>query len=499
MRSETNIPPEGEVGRIEASTHTPEAGLSIKQRLEGLLLKGETEVPEAVINCAERLQELGIWHQFSRNHTATSCRDAAHKRNRLGHEGIPLWDELKSYLAAVESRDWQNASKTHFVLAHCRGDREFDLKKVGQTIQGSHHITEHLGGLGMPIDNIRIANQEEAGQFGVEYGLVNPFLAPKSMVHLFDRELGKSFGPPGTVMTNAGDRTWGVEVDIKAIVNHPVKEFGDKIIFKAGDLVAPQVEKVESKDVWGVRGPRKTIGILTGNPPRSGFELCELMGEEIQRSLGPNSLGDISMPPTLIRSVPEIGISMEIAARQEALRRIMIKEVRRLCNEGADIIVHPAHTSSAFAEEMKNAARQLKVEFISIADTLGVYLEKSGINEFALLGTKFVTDLSRKGNIYEKVFAGKTVHIPPDYIYEKINELAFEVQQHGATPQALNSLADILRKGIPEGCANVVLAMTEFTPVANKLKASGRQGKILIDPMKIYAEAIARKYLGLEA
>jgi len=189
---------------------------------------------------------------------------------------------------------------------------------------------------------------------------------------------------------------------------------------------------------------------------------------------------------------------MEIATRQEALRRIMIKEVRRLCNEGADIIVHPAHTSSAFAEQMANAARQLKVEFISIADTLRPYLDKSGIQEFALLGTKFVTDLTRPGNIYAKAFEGMSVHTPPEFIYDKINELAFEIQQHGATPKAMNSLADILRRGVPEGCTNVVLAMTEFTPVANQIKAAGRQGKTLIDPMKIYAETIAHKYLGLE-
>lgn len=493
-----NMPPEGELGRTETLANMHEARLGMRQRLEGLLLKGETEVPEAVVRCADRLQELGIWHQFSRNHEATSCREAAHRRNRLGHEGIPLWDELKSYLAAIESRDRQNDPKTHFVLAHCRGDREFDLAKIGRTIQESFHIQESLGGLGTHINNIRIATKEEAVEFGAEYGLVNPFLVPKSMVHLFDRELGKVFGPPGTVMTNAGNRTWGLEVDIRAIVNRHYKDFGDKISFKAGELVAPQVERMESKDVWGVRGPRKTIGILTGNPPRSGFELSELIGDEVQRSLGRNSLGDISMPPTLIRSVPEIGISMEIATREEALRKLMIKEVRRLCNEGADIIVHPAHTSSAFAEQMADAARQLKVEFISIADTLGPYLNKSGIKEFAMLGTKFVTDFSRKGNIYAKAFEGMTVHVPPDFIYERINDLAFEVQQHGVTTQALNSLADILRRGVPEGCPNVVLAMTEFTPVASKIKASGRQGKTLIDPMKIYAETIAHKYLGLE-
>ena len=301
MRSETNIPPEGESGKIEASANTPEAVLNIRQSLEGLLLKGETEVPEAVVRCAERLQELRIWHQFSRNSEAAGCKDAAHRRNRLGHEGIPPWDELKSLLITVEFRAQELGEgkrlvwvdKTAFIQAHCRGDRELDFEKIRQTIMGSFHISEHLGGASDTIKT-RISTPEESAQFGVGYGLVNPFLAPKSTPHLFDRELGKDYGPPGTVMTNAGNRTWGVEIDIRDIVNKDSLRFGDNLIFKAGELVSPELEKSDTKDIWGVRGRRKTIGILTGNPPRSGFELCELIGKEVQISLGRNSLGDIS-------------------------------------------------------------------------------------------------------------------------------------------------------------------------------------------------------------
>jgi hypothetical protein len=39
--------------------------------------------------------------------------------------------------------------------------------------------------------------------------------------------------------------------------------------------------------------------------------------------------------------------------------------------------------------------------------------------------------------------------------------------------------------------------MTEFSSVVRQLKARGRQDKVLIDPIDIYGEAIAREYLGL--
>jgi hypothetical protein len=63
------------------------------------LLEGAETVPEQVLHCATRVSDFGIWHQFSRNEPAMSCPDAARKRYRLGHRGIPLWDELKSFLA----------------------------------------------------------------------------------------------------------------------------------------------------------------------------------------------------------------------------------------------------------------------------------------------------------------------------------------------------------------------------------------------------------------
>lgn len=58
-------------------------------------------------------------------------------------------------------------------------------------------------------------------------------------------------------------------------------------------------------------------------------------------------------------------------------------------------------------------------------------------------------------------------------------------------------MRDLLRDDVPPSCQHVVLAMTEFSPVVRQLKTRGRQGKILIDPIDIYGEAIAREYLGL--
>lgn len=89
------------------------------------------------------------------------------------------------------------------------------------------------------------------------------------------------------------------------------------------------------------------------------------------------------------------------------------------------------------------------------------------------------------------------VHVPSPRGWLKIHDLAYEVQQHGATPVAFNWLRDLLREEVPASCEHVVLAMTEFAPVVRQLGHRGRRKKKLIDPIDIYAEALAREVLGM--
>lgn len=89
------------------------------------------------------------------------------------------------------------------------------------------------------------------------------------------------------------------------------------------------------------------------------------------------------------------------------------------------------------------------------------------------------------------------MHLPSPEGWKKILDLGYEVQQRGPTPLCFNLMRDLLREEVPASCEHVVLAMTEFSPVVEKLKLRGRRGKLLIDPVDIYGEAIAREYLGL--
>jgi len=124
-------------------------------------------------------------------------------------------------------------------------------------------------------------------------------------------------------------------------------------------------------------------------------------------------------------------------------------------------------------------------------------LRKMGIHEIALLGTRYVTDFTLPWSAYGDALRGLTVHVPSEEGWDKIHRLGYEVQQKGPTSLCFNWMRDLLREEVPATCEHVLLVMTEFTPVLRQLKARGRQGKILIDPIELYAEHIARIYLGL--
>ena len=433
------------------------------------LLRRDEIIPEEVRSCANRLFALGIWTRFSRNDSVKSCQDAARRRNRLGHKGIPLWDELKSFLG--EYCDANGHRKVF--LAHCRGDRELDLDLVRSAL-------ESVG----EIRRVEVGTDPSE----VQYGTINPFIATDAVVQLFDSELRSPVGVPGTVMTNMGHHTWAVEFDpVELVANLPSSSWAH--------IVGPYTEKQEGA-FWGVRKP-ETIGILTGNPCDSGLELCGSINAHIRELLASNSLGDVSMPKILFVSSPEIGISMEMDRRETQLRSALIGAVDELCVAGAKIIVHPAHTTHYFAPDIAVRAAENGARFISMVDVTVAHLRSQSIKEIALLGTRFVTDFSLGWSVYEHVFKGIKVHVPSSAGWKKIHDLGYEVQQRGPTPLCFNWMRDLLREEVPSSCEHVLLAMTEFLPVTRHLKSRGRQGRILIDPVEIYGEAVAREYLGL--
>lgn len=442
---------------------------------------GERNVPKVVQRTIKFLRDRNIWFQLSRNREARSCRDAAHKRNRLGHEGIPLHDELKSYFGLFTNA----AGNPQPFLAHCRGDRLLD----------THKLAKALNAIDLPTR----MTEEDLKIFGLEYGLINPFgidqaiqipgsyaldaaFLASPMLQVFDIELLHRVGIPGTMMTNAGDVTWAVEF------------FADELANTIDNRIVERIAVSDPEEVyrsWG-RKERKVIGIITGNAPESGILLWNYINNNVREVLDNNCYGDVSMPPVMVYSLPEMGLSMELDRREaevwEALRAAVVSLVR----QGVRLLAIADNTTQYFTPQIRKLCEEYKTEFISLPESLATWLQSHGRQQVALVGIGHVAELG-EWSAYREPLAAFDIEPLRESAKEQIHELAYQVKTEGVSEASLNRLRDILRREV--SCDTVILALTELSLLLQKQKNKGRSGKTLIDPLKIYGETIAHRYL----
>lgn len=444
-------------------------------------MKIEEPLPDAVSHVVQFLERRGIWFELSRNQPARSCRDAARKRHRLGHVGIPLRDEMKSFFGSYQDRD----GTERLVIAHCRADRRLDLDAVATVLKA----TAPPARLG--VDELR--------KIGSAYGLVNPFetwdpnamdgrfLEPHAGVRqVFDEDLLVPLGTPGTVMTNAGDLTWAVELradelrnrlDARQTVHGPISE---------PDPTAPRRPPF--------LGKRRAIAIVTGNGPEYGIALWSGVIEDVRKLLGAMNVGDSSKPPVRVDSLPELGMTMELDGRGEQVWAALAPVIERLCDEDVALLAVACNITPYFADRIRSICEPRGVEFMSMPEVVASWLEASEVTEVSVVGVPFVTDFESGLSSYELPFKPFTVEPLGDRAPEQLTELAYHVKQEGPSESALNKLRAILR-GVKS--THVILALNELSLLLATQKRAGRSGKVLVDPLSLYSEALARRWLGL--
>jgi prolyl-tRNA editing enzyme YbaK/EbsC (Cys-tRNA(Pro) deacylase) len=483
---------------------------------KGLLREREDAVPEGVIRTIDFLSGHGVDFRLSRNRPVTSCRDAANARQRLGKVGIPLWDEMKSAVYEYLT----SSGESRVVCVHCRGDR-----RVLES-----ELAAHLGAEGL-LNRMRPEKLQES--FDMKRGEVTPFskkLADSS-THIFDRDLLRPISVPNTVMTNANDLSWAVEFNVEELRQGLPKQ----------EVVAVSDEESESgRTLRGVRD-RRTIGIITGNGPESGMLLWELMNEHIRFFLGTESGGDVSMPPVVVYSRPEMGLSMELRKRQQATWKAIRETVQRACIGGASLIALACNTTQYFSSRIRQECEKWGARFISIPDCLELFLRKEGIRRARLAGIGLVAlskEMSAFGSITHNVAVAPGTSLPcrnmngvqlfpfPLGEIRKIEEIAWEIKQYGYTAEREEVLLKILNAPDPRSIRHkkplpVIFALTELSIILHEARKCSEMGsgsktrderrvsglgmgskfgkRLVVDTLAVLAEALALEYLGLEA
>ncbi|MBF0136154.1 MAG: aspartate/glutamate racemase family protein [Magnetococcales bacterium] len=435
----------------------------------------ETDVstlPPRVRQTLDFFRSHGVWHILSRNTPATSCQDAAHRRQRLGKTGIPLHDEVKSLFMKGQF----GPLGARHVLLHCRATARFDLEAAAVALDAETAL-------------VRVQGEELArlGQ-GIRYGTVNPFSEAAECIQVFDSGLLTRLTPPHTVMTNAGDLTWGVE-------------FRPAEAIAALEKISPKVVVSRITTLDSEEHTPPVFGILTGNGPESGMALWRHINDHIYASMSEESRlhGDLSYPRVHIQSIPEMGLSMELLERKEEVWLVMQDAIRRFIQDGVTHIALACNTTQYFANQIKDLCKPSGIQFTSMADVVVQHVRDHHLDDLTILGIPIVANMGQ----YSAYAPLKELGVQSvlETALPHLQEIGYMVKKLGRQggkddSKTLNKLVLILRIGVKT--RNVLIALTEISVLLERFPRHAKQGISginIIDCLELYGKFFAKVHL----
>lgn len=437
-----------------------------------LLKNGETQIPQNVIKVMQFCCNNKVGFILSRNVKVLSCKDARSNRVRLGHVGIPLFDELKSIVFLGKNIKGEKV----IVAAHCRGNMNISLNKLMKLCK----LKE------LPII---LPEEELNSQFEMQFGIVNPMLldinSNGKIINIFDISLIKAVAThPGTMMTNAGNHTWGIEFDPELLI----EAISNKII----DNVAEDDKELEYFEVPQSANP-KSIGIITGNGPDSGIALWNRINNHFVDLLGDHFLGDISLPKVTVISLPAMGLSMELDKRNEATWETLVEAIKKMQYNNVDLLALACHTTHYYTVKIRELFECDGKIFVSMPEITIDYVKKAALSDLAIIGISYVANL-QEYSAYSQL-KNMNIEILSDTTLAKFHEIGYDVKKMKKLYPIFQKFTSLLQTDIKS--SNVIIALTELSILVESQKKSYNR-KNIIDPLDIYAKEIARLSLSLK-
>ena len=431
-------------------------------------------LPDRVKKTIEFCVSNRMGYILSRNKFVKNCREARSHRYRLGHIGIPLYDELKSIVGKANDENGESI----VIAMHCRGHMAIDFFAVQSLLNLESNV-------------YKLTERELRQQFGLVSGTINPILLQENsndrLIQVFDVSITEPISKfPGTMMTNAGEHTWAIEFDPNDLI-----EYLDS---KCVHSIAIQDRELKTHDLPCSTNPR-TIGIITGNGPDSGMALWKGINKHIHEILGKQHfLGDMSFPEVHVISVPAMGLSMELESREQPTWDVLSKAVVQLKDHNVDLLALACHTTHYFEGKIREIFDTERRRFVSMSDVVKKHIKDNEIMEMAVLGISYVANLKEWSAYCE--LNNYNVENIDDVTMSKFHEIGYEVKQKTDLYPSFQKLTGLIKNDIKSN--NIIIALTELSilleNIAKKSRSSERN---IIDALDLYAKEIAMLSLGL--
>lgn len=452
--------------KINCSSLEKELGKAIS-----LLKDSESKIPESVKNVIQFCCDRNVGFILSRNIKVFSCKDARSNRVRLGHVGIPLFDELKSIVFVGKN----NMGKEVIVAAHCRGHMNISVKRLMKLCEFQS----------LPII---LPESDLKSRFGMQFGTVNPMLldinSNGKIINIFDVSLTETMEQcPGTMMTNAGNHTWGIEFDPILLIN---SIYNSRI-----ESIAEDDKELEYYELPQSTTP-KSIGIITGNGPDSGISLWKKINNYFAELLGVHFIGDISLPKVTIISLPAMGLSMELAERDDATWTVLTEAINKMQCNNVDILTLACHTTHYYTAKIREMFEYENKIFVSMPETTIDYIKREKLSDLAIIGISYVANLQEYSAYSE--LRKLNIEAISDKTLARFHDIGYEVKKMKDLHPVFQKFTSLLKTEIKS--SNIVIALTELSILIESQKKHYGQ-KNIIDPLDIYAKEIARLSLSL--
>lgn len=224
---------------------------------------------------------------------------------------------------------------------------------------------------------------------------------------------------------------------------------------------------------------RSRIGIITGSGPEAGVDLWSKILRANRLLFGADYQGDLDAPEVVIFSVPELGLSMELATHDAQVWQAMQRTATALA-EQVDYYGIACNTLNHYADQL--AALRLPAQLVSVADVVRDYLAEEGIARVALLGARPVMDMG-PWSAYRSLSRYADIELPADL--DALHQVIYDVKQHGGdAPDVVTRFNAILGSLSAEVA---LLACTEL-PLIPCARVTPRA----IDVTDLLASALAR-------
>jgi aspartate racemase len=233
----------------------------------------------------------------------------------------------------------------------------------------------------------------------------------------------------------------------------------------------------------GLRARRARIGIITGSGPEAGLDLWGKVLRANRSLLGSRYAGDLSAPEVTIRSVPTLGLSMDLERNHDTVWAVLRETAVELA-PFADVYGIACNTLNCFEPDLTEIG--LPARLITVAEVCRRYVTTHAVERPALLGSRQTMSLGPWSAYRGLAEFGMEFETPEDH--DELHSIIHWVKTHGpAHGEARRRFRNLIAR--LESPA-VFLACTELPLIVQPM-----EGKRLIDVSDLLAQALA--YLAL--